>query len=149
MLEAKRTLNRNVIGQVQVGVHLLREVVEPEELISVAVCADNNTVLQSVCDDLGFEVALYPDEIDTSNRAVEPSQVDGRRDIRNPPDRARREAFLRGWSAALAGQLYGSVRKRKTHQNMGNLFGWIYGDRPMDFREATWQRYVEHATGEG
>jgi hypothetical protein len=147
VLEAKRTLNRNVIGQVQVGTRLLEDVVSASELVPVAVCADNNTVLQSVCDDLGFEVAIYADEHALSNREVEPSPVDGRQDIRNPPDQARKEAFLRGWSAAVDGRLYRSVRERKTHQNMGNLFGWIYGDEPLDFREATWRRYVEHATG--
>lgn len=51
-----------------------------------------------------------------------------------------------GWSEAVDGQLYGSIRKRKTHQNMGNLFGWIYGDQPAGFREHTWERYKEHAT---
>lgn len=149
LLEAKRTLNRNVIGQVVAGRPLLEEALGVSELVEVAVCADNNTVLASVCTGLGIEVALYPEVLDATDETVEPSSVDGRRDIRNPPDAARKEAFLRGWSAAVDGQLYGSIWKRKTHQNMGNLFGWIYGDQIADFREATWERYVIHATETG
>ncbi len=49
---------------------------------------------------------------------------------------------MKGWEAAVEGQLYGSIQRRKSHANMGNLFGWIYGDQPEDFRIATWERYV-------
>ena len=146
LLEAKRTLNRNVIGQVVAGEPLLEEVLTAAELLTVALCADNNTVLQGVCQGLGIEVALYPEVLsDLEGERVERSPVDGRRDIRKPPDQARKEALLRGWRAAVRGQLYGSVRKRKTHQNMGNLFGWIYGNQSDEFREATWERYVAHS----
>jgi len=58
---------------------------------------------------------------------------------RKPPDPGRRQAFMRGWDAAVAGTLYGSVHAMKTHANMGNLFGWINGDKPEVFREATWR----------
>jgi hypothetical protein len=54
---------------------------------------------------------------------------------------------MKGWDAAVAGTLYGSVHTVKTHANMGNLFGWIYGDKPEEFREATWARYVESLEG--
>lgn len=55
---------------------------------------------------------------------------------------------MRGWDAAVAGALFGSVYKVKTHANMGNLFGWIYGDMPEEFSDATWARYVESLGGE-
>lgn len=146
LLEAKRTLNRNVIGQVVAGMPLLEEALDGPEVLPVAVCADNKPVLESVCESRGIGVALYPDLLDDRGQPVQSDARDGRRDIRNPPDQARKEAFLRGWSAAVGGQLYGSIRKRKTHQNMGNLFGWIYGEQPPGFREAMWRRYVDHAT---
>ena len=69
----------------------------------------------------------------------------GRVDMRRPPDEARRRAFLAGWTDAVSGRLYNSVLYRKTHANMGNLFGWIYGDVSKEFRLATWTRYVENA----
>ncbi len=30
----------------------------------------------------------------------------------------------------------------KTHANMGNLFGWIYGEQPQEFKKATWETYL-------
>lgn len=52
-----------------------------------------------------------------------------RQDIRheNPQDTHRR-AFLGGWTDAANGKLYDTITTKKTHANMGNLFGWIYGD---------------------
>ena len=31
---------------------------------------------------------------------------------------------------------------KKTHANMGNLFGWIYGEQPQEFKKATWETYL-------
>jgi len=28
---------------------------------------------------------------------------------------------------------------------MGNLFGWIYGDQPEDFKKDTWDRYIKYS----
>ena len=69
---------------------------------------------------------------------------DNRLDVRNPPDPDRRTAFMHGWTDAVKanGGLYNTVLETKTHQNMGNLFGWIYGDQSPEFREETWNRYV-------
>lgn len=141
LLEAKRTLNRNVIGQVEVGTALLQRDYGPAEITQVAVCADGNEDLQWYCDEKGIRTAIYSDL--APKPAPPPSPETGeRRDIRRPPDAARRDAFLRGWSAAVEGQLYRSILKKKTHTNMGNLFGWIYGDQPEQFRLETWDRYV-------
>jgi hypothetical protein len=49
---------------------------------------------------------------------------------------------MTGWAAAARGVLYETSRSEKTHANMGNLFGWIYGDESEDFKEDTWDRYV-------
>lgn len=69
--------------------------------------------------------------------------MDRREDIREiEPDPRHLSAFLGGWTAAVKGNLYASVEKKKTHKNMGNLFGWIYGDQPESFRYETWYRYL-------
>ncbi len=68
-----------------------------------------------------------------------------RDDIRNPdPQESHRAAFLAGWTRALQGELFNTVIDIKTHSNMGNLFGWIYGEQSRAFKLATWYRYLEH-----
>lgn len=64
------------------------------------------------------------------------------------PRSAGQRQLLRGWSAAVDGQLDGFIRKRKTHQNMGNLFDKIYGYRPRDLHLSTWERCVTCASDE-
>lgn len=141
LLEAKRTLNRNVIGQVVAGRELVQSELQPSQIVSVAVYADRNLDLEQVCQTLGIELAHF--DIETRPGGAGGIRVsDGRLDIRNPPDSARRRAFLTGWADAVEGRLYGTVRSKKTHQNMGNLFGWIYGAQPDEFRLETWERYV-------
>lgn len=144
LLEAKSVLNRNVIGQVIVGADLLRRDFSLSEIRPVAVCAGGNSELAWSCERQGVEVAIY--EVDRPGSSGDGSVAgragDGRLDIRKLPDSHKRSAFLGGWTDAVAGKLYGSVRTKKTHQNMGNLFGWIYGDQPEAFRVETWERYV-------
>ena len=72
-----------------------------------------------------------------------PAAFRSRVDKRNPPDLARCRAFMQGWNDAVAGKLYDSIFRTKTHANMGNLFGWIYGDKPDDFKQQTWEQYIE------
>ncbi|ACB84394.1 hypothetical protein [Natranaerobius thermophilus] len=50
-----------------------------------------------------------------------------------------------GWADAVKGSLYNTIHTKKTHANMGNLFGWIYGDQPKEFKEETWKRYIENS----
>lgn len=142
LLEAKRTLNRNVIGQVVVGAVLLRDQYQPSAIENVAVCGSGNRDLQLVCDELGIGVAIYPE---TQRRRGQESRIKdekGRVDLRRPPDPARRKAFMTGWSEAVDGTLYGTILSKKTHAGMGNLFGWIYGNQSEGFQEATWERYI-------
>ncbi len=141
VLEAKRKLNRTVIGQVLVGVALLRRDFSPASVQGVAVCAFGNPDLDWYCREQGIRMAIYPQKGDGGGRPEK--RPDGRMDRRKPPDEYRRRAFMKGWDNAVAGILYGTIHTTKTHANMGNLFGWIYGDMPEEFREATWARYVE------
>jgi hypothetical protein len=140
IIEAKRKLGRGVIGQVLVGRYLVEHALEPSEIIMNAVCAEGNPDLEQFCRDNGIDLHFYP-----ILQGDEPpgDENDGRVDVRRSPDELRRRAFLAGWTDAANGRLYNSVLRRKTHMNMGNLFGWIYGDMPREFRLATWERYEQ------
>jgi len=72
--------------------------------------------------------------------------TEGRNDIRDPdPGITHRAAFLKGWTDGENGILYTTVVESKTHTNMGNLFGWIYGAQPKDFKMETWYRYISNS----
>jgi hypothetical protein len=43
------------------------------------------------------------------------------------------------------GKLYATVGDRKTHANMGNLFGWIFGSQSAEFKAHIWDLYIENA----
>ena len=60
VLEAKRKLNRTVIGQVQVGVALFRRDFSPASVQGVAVCALGNPDLEWYCREQDIQTALYP-----------------------------------------------------------------------------------------
>lgn len=146
VIEAKHALNRGVIGQVLVARHLVARIMKPHEIIMDVVCIKGNPDLEEFCEQTGIDVHLYSNiKSELHQSGPMHSTPSGRIDERRAPDRNRRGAFLTGWTEAAKGRLYGSVRQRKTHANMGNLFGWIYGDMPDEFRLATWKRYVKHA----
>lgn len=140
VLEAKRKLNRTVIGQVEVGVALLKREFEPASVLGVAVYAQGNADLEWYCSQQNIKMTLYPEERPRGRARI---LTDGRVDMRKPPDPGRKQAFMKGWDVAVSGTLYDSIQTTKTHANMGNLFGWIYGDVSDEFREQTWDRYVE------
>lgn len=145
VIEAKHALNRGVIGQVLVARHLVEQIMEPSEIIMDVVYVESQADLEAFCEHENIGVHAYP-ELGAERSRAEPddSTLSERKDERRPPDRNRRRAFLAGWTEGAEGRLYASVQKRKTHANMGNLFGWIYGDKPDEFRLATWRRYAEH-----
>ena len=69
-----------------------------------------------------------------------------RKDIRNrAPQGTHRAAFMRGWTEAVKGDRFATIDDRKTHTNMGNLFGWIFGNKPQKFKEVVWALYVGYA----
>ena len=69
-----------------------------------------------------------------------------RRDNRNRnPQDTHRVVFMGGWTDAVNGTLYETVLDRKTHANMGNLFGWIFGAQSPEFKTQIWQLYLENA----
>jgi len=45
---------------------------------------------------------------------------------------------------AEEGKLYYSIEDRKTHQNMGNLFGWIYGNISKKGKNKIWKQYIKN-----
>ena len=140
IIEAKRKLSRGVIGQVLVGRYLVERALELSEIVIDVVCAEGNPDLEQFCRDEGIGVHCYP--IPQGGEPIV-GKHDGRVDVRRAPDEARRRAFLAGWTDAVNGRLYNSVLRSKTHANMGNLFGWIYGDMSREFRLETWARYEQ------
>ena len=77
---------------------------------------------------------------------IEENVMNTRTDKRNPlPQKTHRAAFLAGWTEAEKGHLYDSNTKKKTHTNMGNLFGWIFGEKSDDFKLQIWELYLENA----
>lgn len=143
IIEAKRRLNRSVIGQLLAGQTLFNRKFGATAARLVALCGAGEQDLEWVCEERGIEVAIHPVHTGEQDAAQAPEDKhrSQRRDIRNEPDAARRGAFLKGWHDATNGKLYETVTSKKTHANMGNLLGWIYGEAPRDFRIATWERY--------
>lgn len=145
LLEAKSSLDRYLVGQVLVGESLLKRVSNPSEIINVAVCGGGNSDIEWYCKENNIQVAIY-DDIDYKTKPPsKPPEQRYRKDIRLTPDANRYRAFLAGWKEAVNGKLYKSIHAKKTHANMGNLFGWIYGDQSEDFMKDTWDRYIEYS----
>ena len=72
--------------------------------------------------------------------------TDTRKDIRNQdPQGTHRVVFMGGWTDAANGKRYATIDSRKTHANMGNLFGWIFGQKDNEFKEEIWKLYLENA----
>lgn len=134
LLEAKYVLNR-------------KTELTPADVVPVAVCGHRNSALEGFCEAHGIRTAYYPDVIPIP-LAEEDADTISRVDFRKPINSRRRRAFMAGWTTAVEGTLYGSIRTKKTHANMGNLFGWIYGDQPEEFRLATWEQYAERFNAE-
>jgi len=142
LLEAKRYLDRLVIGQVLVGDSLFKKVFSPCDVIKVAVCGEGNPDIEWYCEENEIEVAVYNVIDNITKKRSKPAEQRECKDIRMAPDSYRYRAFLTGWTGAVNGKLYKSVFAKKTHANMGNLFGWIYGEQPHEFKKATWETYV-------
>ena len=69
-----------------------------------------------------------------------------RQDIRErDPQGTHRVVFMGGWTDAVNGKRYATIDSRKTHANMGNLFGWIFGHKDNEFKEEIWKLYLENA----
>lgn len=144
LIEAKRGLGRYVIGQILVGESLLKHVYKPTEIVMVALGGEGNPDIEWFCNNNKIKLAIYPIQgFELPSKKKSASQ--SRKDVRCPPDTNRYRAFLSGWKAATNGKLYKSIYSKKTHANMGNLFGWIYGDQPQEFKKASWEHYLMHA----
>ena len=145
LLEAKSSLDRYVVGQILVGESLLKRTSSPSEIIKVAVCGGGNSDIEWYCKENNIHVAIY-DDIDYKTKPPsKPLEQLERKDIRAIPDTNKYRAFLAGWKAAVNGKLYKSIQTKKTHSNMGNLFGWIYGEQTKEFKKDTWDRYIKYS----
>lgn len=69
-----------------------------------------------------------------------------RKDQRNrDPQGTHRAVFMGGWTDAVNRKLYASIGDRKTHKNMGNLCGWIFGQQTGEFKDHIWDLYIANA----
>jgi len=141
IIEAKKTLNRTVIGQVQFAEYIVSQLFSPSHIKSVALVHEGNADLEAYCYDNGISVEKITVE-SPPTREAKSSTSQHRTDERQEPNTANKRAFLKGWNDAVNGVLYESVKTKKTHANMGNLFGWIYGDTSQEFKVETWERYI-------
>ena len=93
-------------------------------------------------------VSMQPSvSVVSDSKKEKPMMTNQRDDIRDlDPQESHRTAFLAGWTRAVQGDLFATVMEKKTHANMGNLFGWIYGEQSREFRLATWYHYLENTT---
>ena len=145
LIEATRSLNRGVIGQVVAGSSLFARDFKPARIHPVALCGLGESDLEWACAENGVEAVVLPLELAEPSEDPSSASTPGaaRVDHRGETNQAKRTAFLAGWTDAVKGQLYRTNREKKTHANMGNLFGWIYGDQDLDFRIETWDRYAD------
>ncbi len=147
LIEAKRDLNRTVIGQVLVAEKLLDKEYQPSKILKAVVCTNSNEDLEWFCKESDISVSLFSIKKSKSsfnnNKRENENNIE---DVRTPPDMGRKRAFFKGWTDAINGKLYSTVHKKKTHANIGNLFGWIYGDQSKEFKEETWERYIQNST---
>jgi len=65
-------------------------------------------------------------------------------DVRKSPDCCGYYAFKKGWNDAIKGKLYDTIKAKKAHTNIGNLFGWIYGDCSDEMIKKVWETYIEN-----
>ena len=146
IIEAKQTLNRTVIGQIEVGSALFYRKFGFKNTHQIVLCACGEIDLEWYCEENNIDVViysqLYANPINKKGQDLNKSIP--REDLRHAADENRQQAFYRGWVDAVNGKLYKSVQTIKTYQNIGNLFGWIYGDQDTDFRAETWNRYIEN-----
>ena len=157
LIEAKKNLGCYLIGQVEVGEFIFDIDFDPEEIVPVALSARNNLDIKKHCDEQGIKVQIYDmmnfgkgknkssdslssDKDDISDEPYA-NRID---DIRNPPAKPRFTAFKGGWKDAVEGNLYSTIETKKTHANMGNLFGWIYGGSSDELKKKAWEQYIEN-----
>jgi len=112
LIEAKRRLGRNVIGQVEVGKYLAKKDFDPKEILCIALCGKGHSDLEEYCDNKDIKVKIY--KIKYNNTDIDSEliseEIDNIKDIRKKPDKSRFVAFLRGWKDATNNNLYNSIK---------------------------------------
>ncbi len=148
ILESCHTLNSDKIGKLLVEAEIINKLFSPSSTEKIILCSEKNDILTEICNNYQIKIILYDEDKFDSISKMRGRGREKFIDIRKSPDSSRRKAFLQGWRDAVKGDLYTGAYQYKTHANMGNLFGWIYGDTTDKFREETWRKYVENSQGE-
>lgn len=58
LLEAKKTLNRLVIGQIIVGIEMFKKQYESKKIKGVILCKEDDPALEIICKEMGIEVVV-------------------------------------------------------------------------------------------
>ena len=148
IVESCHKASADKIGKIMVEAAIVQDKFSPSEVKKILICSEIGTSLADFCRERGINLVEY-DDVDFDRLGKSQRQRDEKFiDIRKGPDEKRQRAFLKGWEDALKGDLYTGAYQYKTHANMGNLFGWIYGRTSAVFREETWERYIENTEGQ-
>lgn len=148
ILESCHTLNSEKIGKLLIEAEIVEDFFSPSDIKKIILCSEKNDNLTEICYQYQIQIVVYDEEKFDSISRMRGRSREKFIDIRKSPDSSRRKAFLQGWRDAVKGDLYTGAYQYKTHANMGNLFGWIYGESPDKFREDTWERYIENSKGD-
>lgn len=148
ILESCHTLDSETIGKLLVEEEIVKNKFSPLTVKKIIICSEKNDNLTDICHQYQLQIITYEEDKFDSISRMRGRGSEKFIDIRKTPDNSRKKAFLLGWKDAVDGDLYTGAYQYKTHANMGNLFGWIYGDTSSEFREKTWDRYVENSKGE-
>ncbi len=148
IVESCHKASADKIGKIMVEAAIVQDKFSPSEVKKILICSEIGTSLADFCRERGINLVEYED-VDFDSLGKSQRQRDENFiDIRKVPDEKRKRAFLKGWEDALKGDLYTGAYQYKTHANMGNLFGWIYGRTSSGFREESWERYIENTDGQ-
>jgi len=58
LIEAKKKLNRLVIGQIVVGIEMFKKQYENEKIKGVILCKEDDPALEIICKEMGIEVVV-------------------------------------------------------------------------------------------
>ncbi len=147
IIESCHTADGETLGKLLVGTDLVKKRLSPANINRVLLCGQKNVNIEDFARERNIKIIEYEKLNFGGISAAGSKRSQKFVDIRKKPDESRKRAFLKGWKDAVSGDIYSGAYDYKTHANMGNLFGWIYGDVNKSFRKQTWERYIDKSEG--
>jgi hypothetical protein len=108
LIEAKNSLDRTVVGQIEVGKYLVERDFEPAEIICVALCSSSHPDIEEYCFRRGIKVEIFKTNYKGANKTTKTKKQANFKviDKRCPPDKKKFDAFKKGWAVATRGEFY-------------------------------------------